>query len=73
MGMDRQGFVRLAMMSFALVVASFVVLGFSRLVVPFRTAQTLAAPIGIAGFVLVSYLFVRATLSALGVWRIDAE
>ncbi|WIV66740.1 hypothetical protein [Natrialbaceae archaeon AArc-T1-2] len=71
--MDQQRFVRLALVAFGLVVASFVVLGFSRLVIPFRTAQTLAAPIGIVGFVLVSYLFVRAALSALGVWGIEAE
>lgn len=69
--MDQQGFVRLAIVAFTLVVASFVVLGLGRLVIPFRTAQLLASPIGLAGFGLVVYLFVRATLSAVGIWRIE--
>ncbi|MFC4246261.1 hypothetical protein ACFOZ7_04530 [Natribaculum luteum] len=71
--MDQQGFVRLAVVAFGLVVLSFVVLGFSRLVLPYRVAQTLAAPIGIAGFLLGTYLFVRATLSSIGVSPIDTE
>ena len=69
--MDRDGFVKLALLAFALVITSFFVLGFSRLVLPFRVAQTLAAPIGLLGFALVVFLFVRATLSVVGVWPIE--
>ncbi|MCU4741545.1 hypothetical protein OB955_10855 [Halobacteria archaeon AArc-m2/3/4] len=71
--MDQQGFVRLAIVALGIVVASFVVLGLSRLVVGYRTAQVIAAPIGLLGFGLVCYLFVRATLSAVGLWKIDGE
>lgn len=69
--MDRDGFVKLALIAFGLILASFVVLGFSRVVLPFHVAQVLSAPIGFVGFALVVYLFVRATLDAVGVWRID--
>ena len=71
--MDQQGFVKLALVAFGLVILSFFVLGFSRTVLGFRTAQLLAAPIGFAGFGLAAFLFVRATLSAVGVWRIEPE
>lgn len=69
--MDRSGFVRLAILAVGIVLASFVVLGFARLVVSYRTAQTVAAPIGLVGFVLLLFLFVRATLAAVGVRPID--
>lgn len=68
--MDRNRFVSLALFAFGLVIASFFVLGFSRLVFSFRTAQLFAAPIGLAGFALTVYLFVRATLAQLGIWQI---
>lgn len=71
--MNQQGFVKLAIVAFGLVILSFFVLGFSRTVFDFRTAQLLAAPIGFAGFGLAIFLFVRATLSAAGVWTIDPE
>lgn len=71
--MNRQGFVKLATVAFGLVIASFFVLGFSRTVLEFRTAQLLAAPIGLLGFGLAIFLFVRATLDAIGLWTIDPE
>lgn len=64
--MNQQRFVRLSLLAVGLAIASFVVLGTSRLVVSYRSAQLLAAPIGLAAFSLLSYLFVRATLSAVG-------
>lgn len=69
--MDRSGFVRLAILAVGIVLASFVVLGFARLLVPYRTAQAIAAPIGLVGFALLVFLFVRATLAAVGVRPID--
>ncbi|WP_276253654.1 hypothetical protein [Halomontanus rarus] len=71
--MNQQGFVRLAIVAVGIVLASFVVLGLSRLVVGYRTAQVIAAPIGLLGFGLLCYLFVRATLSAAGIWKIEDE
>ena len=68
--MDQDEFVLLALVGLGLVISSFFVLGFSRVVVGFSTAQRLAAPIGVLGFGLVVYLFLRATLSAAGIWRI---
>ena len=69
--MNQFAFVRLSLVAFTLVILSFVVLGFGRLVIPFRTAQLLAAPIGIVGFLLVVYLTVRAALSMAGIWKIE--
>ncbi|MDZ7730088.1 MAG: hypothetical protein U5K37_02500 [Natrialbaceae archaeon] len=50
--MDQDGFVRLSLIALGIIVTSFFVLGFSRLVMPFRTAQLLAAPLGVTGFAL---------------------
>lgn len=69
--MDRQRFVRLALLAAVVVVASFLLLGFTRLFVPYRTAQAIAAPVGAVGFFLAVVLFVRATLAAIGVWPTD--
>ena len=69
--MDRNGFVKLSLLAFGLIFLSFVVLGFSRLVLPYRTARVLAAPTGLLAFTLVCYLLVRAALSMLGVSEIE--
>ena len=71
--MNQQGFVRLALLAFCLVVLSFVVLGTTRVVVGFRTAQLVAAPVGVTGFALLVYLFARATLAKAGLWAIEVE
>lgn len=68
--MDRQGFIRLALLGIGLAVASFVILGLSRLVMDYRTAQLLAAPVGLAAFALLASLSIRATLSVVGFWPI---
>ncbi|WP_255170724.1 hypothetical protein [Natrononativus amylolyticus] len=69
--MNQQQFVQLAILAFCLVIASFVVLGTSRLLFGYRTAQLLAAPVGLLGFGLVVFLFLRATGAALGVAPIE--
>lgn len=69
--MDRSGFVKLTVIALVIVLASFIVLGFSRLVVSFQSAQMLSAPLGIIGFSLLVYLFIRAVLDATGLWRIE--
>jgi hypothetical protein len=65
--MDSNRFVRLSLLAFGLVLVSFVVLGFSRIVLPYRVARVLAAPTLLAGAGLVAYLFVTAVLAVLGV------
>ncbi|WP_101294847.1 hypothetical protein [Halegenticoccus soli] len=69
--MDRSQFVRLSLLAFGLVLLSFLVLGTTRIVLPFRVAQLLAAPVVAAAFLLVVFLFVRAVLAATGVLPIE--
>lgn len=69
--MDRTRFVTLSLLAFALILVSFVILGFSRIVLPYRTARLLSAPTMLLAAVLVSYLFVRAVLSWTGLKRIE--
>lgn len=69
--MDRSGFVRLAVIAFGLVILSFFVRGLSRIVLGVETANLLQAPLAIVGFVLLVYLFVRATLDAVGIWEVE--
>lgn len=71
--MDQHDFVRLSLLAFGLVVLSFVVLGFGRIVLPFQTAQTVAAPIGLLGFALVVFLFLRATAAVIGIAPIEED
>lgn len=69
--MDRSGFVRLAVIAFGLVILSFFVRGLSRIVLGVETANLLQAPLAIVGFGLLVYLFVRATLDAVGIWDVE--
>ncbi len=71
--MNRDDFVALALVAIGLVILSFFVRGFTQLLVGQGTAQLAQAPLVLAGFGLLVYLFVRATLSKLGVWEIHAE
>ncbi|PSP76012.1 hypothetical protein BRC86_02595 [Halobacteriales archaeon QS_3_64_16] len=71
--MHKNRFISLALLAFGLILLSFVILGVSRIVLPYRVARVLAAPTTSAAFLLVCYLFVRATLSMLGVSPIDEE
>ena len=69
--MNRSGFVKLSVLAFGLVLLSFLILGFSRLVIPYRTARALAAPTTLLAFALVCYLLVRAVLSKLHIVEIE--
>ncbi len=71
--MDQSGFVRLAVIAFGLVITSFFVRGFSQLLVGREVAELLQAPLAVSGFVLIVYLFVRATLNVVGIWSIETE
>lgn len=70
--MDRQGFVKLAIVAIGLVIVSFFVRGFGQLVLGRETAAALQAPLVLCGFGLVVYLFVRATLDYVGVWAVES-
>lgn len=69
--MRHQTYGKLSVLAFALILVSFVILGFSRIVLPYRTARVLAAPTLCLAVVLVLYLFVRAVLSWIGVSHIE--
>ena len=69
--MDREGFVKLAIVAIGLVIASFFVRGFSQLAFGREVADVLQAPLLVLGFAIFVYLFVRATLDAVGVWEIE--
>lgn len=69
--MRRGTFVKLTALAFGLVVVSFVILGFSRIVLPYRTARLLAAPTTLLAALLVAVLFGYSVLVALGVREIE--
>lgn len=69
--MDRSGFVKLATIGIGLVALSFFVRGFSQLAFGRDVADLLQAPFAVVGFLIVVYLFVRATLDAAGIWTVE--
>lgn len=69
--MDRNRFVTLSFLAFGLIVCSFLVLGISRLVVPFRTAQLLAAPTALLALGLAAYLLVHSVLAVTGLRELE--
>lgn len=69
--MQRQTYGKLAVIAFALIIVSFVIVGVSRIVLSYGIARLLAFPTLFTGFILVCYLFVRGVLSWLGVSPIE--
>lgn len=65
--MHHRTYGRLAALAFLLILASFVVLGFTRAVVGVRTASLLAAPLTLAAAALVVVLTARGVLAWLGI------
>lgn len=65
--MRRNTFVSASLATFGLVLASFLVLGFGRLALPYRTARLLAAPTLLAAGALTVVLVAQACLVLLGV------
>lgn len=65
--MRYQTYGKLALLTFGLVLVSFVILGFSRGVVEFQNARLLAAPTFFAAAALAVFLFVRGLLAWTGV------
>ncbi|WP_255195540.1 hypothetical protein [Halorarius litoreus] len=64
--MHRDTFAKLALVTFGLILVSFVVMGFSRIVLPYRTARLLAAPTMSLAAVGVVVLFVQSVLAVSG-------
>ncbi|WP_458208198.1 hypothetical protein [Haladaptatus sp. NG-SE-30] len=69
--MRKRTFVLLGIGAFVLTVVSFLLLGFGRLVLPYRTARALSAPTMFVGFALVVILFGYSVLAALGVAKLE--
>jgi len=65
--MDRSRFATLSLLAFGLVLAGFLVMGFGRLALPYRTARLLAAPALFGAAALVAGLCVQAGLVLAGV------
>lgn len=55
------------MVTFGLVLVSFVILGFTRGVIEFQNARLLAAPTMLAAAALAAFLFVRGLLAWTGI------
>lgn len=71
--MKQSTFVKLALVTFGLVLVNFMIVGFGRLVVSFDVARLIAAPVTVVTAVLMVYLFLRAVLAKLGVWEIEPD
>lgn len=69
--MDPDRYITLTGLAFGLILASFIVLGLARIVLPFRTAQLLAAPLALLAAGLVVYLLAWAVLVKLGLRHLD--
>ncbi|WP_227353251.1 hypothetical protein [Haladaptatus salinisoli] len=69
--MRKRTFVWLGLGAFGLVVVSFLLLGFGRLLLSYRTARYLSAPTMFVAFALVAVLFGYSVLAFLGVVELE--
>jgi len=69
--MRQRTFTLVGLAALGLTLVSFVLLGFSRLVLPYRTARYLSAPTLFLAFALVLGLLGYSTLVVLGVADLD--
>ncbi|MCD2205278.1 hypothetical protein [Halobacterium sp. KA-6] len=69
--MRRNAFISRSLLLFTLVAASFVVLGFGRLVLSYRVARLLAAPLLFAAAGLAVVLVAQAVLATVGLLDVD--
>lgn len=65
--MQQATFVKLSALAFALVLVSFLVRGFSGLLVPSRTAAMLSAPTMLVGGGIILFLTLRSVLAVSGI------
>ena len=71
--MNQSTFVKLAVVTFGLILVNFVILGFGRVLVSFEVARLIATPVTVITGALMVYLFVRAVLAKLGIWEIHPD
>lgn len=69
--MRKRTFTLLGLGAFALTVVSFVLLGFGRLLLSYRTARYLSAPTMFLAFALLVGLFVYSVLVYVGVAQLE--
>lgn len=69
--MNEGTILRLAALAGVLAVGSFLVLGTTRLVLGFETAQIVAAPLFAGGFVLAALVFVLSVLVKVGAIELE--
>ncbi len=65
--MQQATFVKLSALAFGLVLLSFLIRGFSGLVLPSRTAAMVSAPTMLAGGGLIVFLTLRSALAVSGI------
>jgi hypothetical protein len=63
----RDTFAKLALATFGLVLVSFVVMGVTRIFIPYRTARLLAAPTMFLAAIGAAFLFVQSVLAVSGI------
>ena len=71
--MRQSTYVRLGLLAFGLILATFVVRGTTRLVIGDRTSMLLSLPLGLSALALLVALFVLALLSVAGVRPIEPD
>jgi hypothetical protein len=71
--MKQSTFVRLGLLSFGLVLLTFVVRGSTRLFLGDRTAALLSAPAGLLALALVVWLFLAALLAVTGIRPMESD
>lgn len=71
--MKQSTFVRYGLLSFGLVVLTFVIRGSTRLFLGDRTAALLSAPVGLSALILLVVLFATAFLSVIGIRPMDRD
>ncbi len=71
--MKQSTFVRWGLLSFGLVLLTFVIRGSTRLFLGERTAALLSAPVGLAALALLAFLFLAALLSVTGLRPMERD
>jgi hypothetical protein len=71
--MKQSTFVRLGLLSFGLVLLTFVVRGSTRLFLGDRTAALLSTPVGLLALALVVWLFLAALLAVTGIRPVESD
>lgn len=71
--MKQSTFVEYGLLSFGLVLLTFVIRGSTRLVLGDRTAALLSAPVGLSALLVLVVLFVAAVLSVTGIRPLERD